>query len=128
MDVRAHKHSQDVGDQNVEEDLGALAPVLSGEPAPVPVPDPTPDPDPFSWLVLSRPLWPHWLSRFFWRAITSFAFTVASSAVSLPTVEVSCEMATQSLAVDVAKFAMASTGYFWRYSLSRFAVALCAAL
>ena len=89
--------------------MGALAPVFAGAPASVPVPASAPAPAPCPWLVLSRPPQPPWLAQFVWRATTSFAFTVASSVVSLATVAVSCAMAERSLAVAVDKFAMAST-------------------
>ena len=48
--------------------------------------------------------------------------------MSLATVAVNCAMMVWSLAVAVAKFAMASTVYFWRYLPSGFAVELCTAL
>ena len=106
----------------------ALDPFLAGTPAPFTVPSPAPDPSPRPRLVLSLPPWLPHLARFVWRATTSFLFTVARSVASLATVAVSCAMAERSLAVAVAKFAMVYTVSCWRYPLSRFAVALCAAL
>ena len=68
------------------------------------------------------------MARFDWRATTSFAFTVTRSVVRFAAVAVSYMMAARSLAVAVAKFAIALTISWWRYPSSRFAVALCAAL
>ena len=58
---------------------------------------------------------------------TSFAFTIASSVVSLATVAVSCVMAARLLDVAVAKFAMMSTVSCWSYPSYGFSVALFAA-
>ena len=85
--------------------MGALAPVLAGALTLVPVPDPAPDP--CMRLVLSRPPRPPRMVRFVWRVTMSFTFTIASSAMILATVAVSCVMTAQSIAVAVAKLAMA---------------------
>ena len=45
----------------------------------------------------------------------SFLFTVARSIVNLVIVDISCAMATRSLAVSVAKFMTASTMSWWKY-------------
>ena len=84
--------------------MGAPAPFLAEAPASFPVPDLAPVPDPCPKLVLSRPPRLPWLARFFWRETTRFAFTIASSVVSLATVAVSSAMAVQSLSAAVAKF------------------------
>ena len=57
----------------------------------------------------------------------SFLFTIAVYTVILVTLAVSCVMDVRSLAVAVAKFAMLSTVFWWRYLSSKFSVALCAA-
>ena len=74
-----------------------------------------------------RPPCPPQLVRYIWRIMAIFTFTVTRSALSLSTLDVRCEMAAQSLDVAVARFAIASTVSCWRYPLSGFAVALCAA-
>ena len=88
--------------------------------------DPAPYPDPALSLqaALSRPPQPPRLARLVWRATTSFSFTVAISIVSLTMLAVSCAISEGSLVVAVAKFAIASTMYWWMYPSSGFVVAL----
>ena len=96
--------------------VGALAPVLdaASASAPDPVPAPAPAPSPCLQVVLLRPHQLPRLARFDWRAMKIFLFTVARSVMSLMTVAVSCVMAARSLAVAIARFAMASTVSCWR--------------
>ena len=105
----------------------AVAPATATIPAPVPAPASSPAPAPLPRVVLLRPPWLPRLACLHWRAMTRLLFTVAIYVVSLATVVVSCMMTVRSLAVAVARFAMSSTVYCWRYLLSGFAVALCVA-
>ena len=74
--------------------------------------DPTPEPAPPHQPIVHQP---------------AQVFTVKSSALSVSTVAVSWAMAAQSLAVAVARFAIASTISCCSYSVSGRAVALYAA-
>ena len=92
--------------------------VVGPEPAPVLAPRPRPR--------LYPPL-PSRLDCLVCNFTTSLVFKVSNSAVSLFTMAVSWVMEEQFLAVDVARFAIASTVSCCRYLLSGRAVALCAA-